>query len=70
MKIGDSVDIEVEDFMSPLDATGKGVRVSGVGFPADTLACGTAVSSSLSAFGLEFSNIGKNAHSSSFSWSA
>jgi hypothetical protein len=70
VKIGDSVDIEVEDFMSPLDATGKGVRVSGVGFPADTLACGTAVSSSLSAFGLEFSNVGKNAHSSSFSWSA
>lgn len=69
VKVGDLLDIEVEDFVSPLDPTGKGVRVSGVGFPADTLAAGTAVSSRMNAFGLEFSNSGKNSFSAPFSWS-
>ncbi|GAA1246914.1 DUF1326 domain-containing protein [Kitasatospora nipponensis] len=68
--IGDAIDLEVEDFVSPLDATGKGVRVSGVGFPADTLAAGTATRSRVSAFGLEFGNEGKNAFSAPFSWAA
>ncbi|KJY26691.1 MULTISPECIES: DUF1326 domain-containing protein [Streptomyces] len=70
VKIGDAVDIEVEDFVSPLDATGKGVRVSGVGFPADTLAAGLAKRSRVNAFGLEFGNEGKNAFSAPFSWAA
>ena len=70
VKIGDFVNMEVEDFVSPLDATGKGIHVSGVGFPADTLAAGTAVSARVNAFGLEFSNVGKNAFSAPFSWSA
>ncbi|MFF3074001.1 DUF1326 domain-containing protein [Kitasatospora sp. NPDC057904] len=70
VRIGDAVDIEVEDFVSPLDATGKGVRVSGVGFPADTLAAGTATRSRVNAFGLEFGNEGKNAFSAPFSWAA
>lgn len=68
--IGDAIDIEVEDFVSPLDATGKGVRVSGVGFPADTLAAGVATRSRVNAFGLEFGNEGKNAFSAPFSWAA
>ncbi|MBP0449261.1 DUF1326 domain-containing protein [Kitasatospora sp. RG8] len=68
--IGDAIDMEVEDFVSPLDATGKGVRVSGVGFPADTLAAGVATRSRVNAFGLEFGNEGKNAFSAPFSWAA
>ncbi|MEV4558203.1 DUF1326 domain-containing protein [Kitasatospora sp. NPDC049285] len=68
--IGDAVDIEVEDFVSPLDATGKGIRVSGVGFPADTLAAGVATRSRVNAFGLEFGNEGKNSFSAPFSWAA
>ncbi|MFF2198564.1 DUF1326 domain-containing protein [Streptomyces sp. NPDC058157] len=68
--IGEAVDIEVEDFVSPLDATGKGVRVSGVGFPADTLAAGTATRSRVDVFGLAFGNEGKNAFSAPFSWAA
>lgn len=70
VRIGDMVDIEVEDFVSPLDATGRGVKVSGVGFPADTLAAGTAARSRVSVFGLDFANEGKNAFSAPFSWAA
>ncbi|MEZ0066391.1 hypothetical protein ABIA32_002401 [Streptacidiphilus sp. MAP12-20] len=70
VRVGDAIAMEVEDFVSPLDATGKGVRVSGVGFPADTLAAGTATASRVNAFGLEWDNEGKNAFSAPFAWSA
>ncbi|NUR27725.1 MAG: DUF1326 domain-containing protein [Catenulispora sp.] len=69
VRIGDAVSMEVEDFVSPLDDTGRGVRVSGVGFPADTLAAGHAVSSSVDAFGLKWDNSGKNSFSAPFAWS-
>src|SRR6476620_3947936 len=42
VRIGSAVDMVVEDFVSPFDATGRGVTISGVGFPADTLAAGTS----------------------------
>ena len=70
VKVGRAVEIATEDFVSPLDATGVGVRVSGVGFPADTLAAGRATGSRVSAFGLDWSNEGKNAFSAPFAWSA
>ncbi|MEU3775322.1 DUF1326 domain-containing protein [Streptomyces sp. NPDC032472] len=70
VRIGDAIDMEVEDFVSHLDTTGKGVRVSGVGFPADTLAAGVATRSRVNAFGLAFENEGKNAFSAPFSWAA
>lgn len=70
VRVGDAIDLDVEDFVSPLDATGLGVRVSGVGFPADTLAAGRAVSSTVDAFGLEWHNEGKNAFSAPFAWAA
>jgi hypothetical protein len=69
VKIGDAIDIAVEDFVSPLDSTGKGVRVSGIAFPADTLAAGTATRSRVNAFGLTWDNEGKNAFSAPFAWS-
>jgi hypothetical protein len=70
VKVGDAIDIEVEDFVSPLDSTGKGVKISGVGFPADTLSAGTATTSRVNAFGLAWENVGKNAFSAPFSWAA
>jgi hypothetical protein len=70
VSVGDELDIEVEDFVSPLDATGKGIRVSGVGFPADTLAAGRATTSRVNLLGLAWSNEGKNAFSAPFAWSA
>ena len=69
VRVGEAIDMEVEDFVSPLDATGRGVKVSGVGFPADTLAAGRATSSRVDAFGLTWGNEGKNAFSAPFAWS-
>jgi hypothetical protein len=70
IRAGDAMEIAVEDFVSRLDATGQGVRVSGVGFPADTLAAGTATSSRVDAFGMTWDNVGKNSFSAPFAWSA
>jgi hypothetical protein len=70
VRVGEAIQIEVEDFVSRLDTTGEGVKVSGVGFPADTLAAGTATTSRVNVFGLQWSNEGKNSFSAPFSWSA
>jgi hypothetical protein len=71
VKIGDVCEMEVEDFVSAFDATGKGIHVSGVGFPVDTLAAGRAVKSRMSAFGMSFDGgEGKNSFSAPFSLSA
>lgn len=70
VRIGSAVEMTVEDFVSPLDATGAGVKVSGIGFPADTLAAGRAVTSTVDVFGLSWDNTGKNSFSAPFSWSA
>jgi hypothetical protein len=70
VKVGDLVDLSVADFVSPMDATGKGIRVSGVGFPSDTLAAGTATRAKVDAFGLSWDTTGKNSFSAPFAWSA
>lgn len=70
VRIGAAVDMAVEDFVSPLDTTGAGVKVSGVGFPADTLAAGRAITSTVDAFGMAWDNAGKNSFSAPFAWSA
>lgn len=70
VRIGGAVDLSVEDFVSPLDTTGIGVRVSGIGFPADTLAAGTATASHVDVFGMTWDNTGKNSFSAPFAWSA
>jgi len=70
VKIGDLLEMEVEDFVSQFSGTGQPVKVSGVGFPNDTLTAGRAVSARMRAFGLEFANDGKNSFSAPFSWSA
>ncbi len=70
VRIGSAVEMSVEDFVSPLDATGNGVKVSGIGFPADTLTAGTAITSNVDVFGMTWTNIGKSAFSAPFAWSA
>jgi hypothetical protein len=70
VRIGQAVDMTVEDFVSPLDATERGVRVSGIGFPADTLAAGRSVASRGDVFGMTWDNTGKNSFSAPFAWSA
>ncbi|HKU31023.1 MAG TPA: DUF1326 domain-containing protein [Arthrobacter sp.] len=70
VSIGSAVDMAVEDFVSPLDPTGQGVKISGVGFPADTLAAGTSSTARVDVFGMTWDNSGKNSFSAPFAWSA
>ena len=70
VRIGSAVDMVVEDFMNPFDSTGRGVKLSGVGFPADTLAAGTASTARVDVFGMTWDNAGKNSFSAPFAWSA
>lgn len=70
VRIGSAVDMVVEDFVSPLDSTGRGVKLSGVGFPMDTLAAGTSSTARVDVFGMTWDNAGKNSFSAPFAWSA
>ena len=67
LRAGDGIELEVEDALA---ADGSGPRrVTGLGhFAAPTLALGRSTACRVSAFGFDFSNLGKNAHSASFSW--
>ncbi|HEY6378325.1 MAG TPA: DUF1326 domain-containing protein [Candidatus Dormibacteraeota bacterium] len=69
VSIGDAVDIEIEDF---IPAGGQEVsRLTGMAHPANsTLTIARATASRVNAFGLQFSNNGKNGHSAPFAWAA
>jgi hypothetical protein len=71
VKIGDFVEIEIEDFVPPQTPEGEVSKLTGMFHPANsTLTIARATTSRVKAFGLEFSNLGKNAHSAPFSWAA
>lgn len=71
VKIGNAAEIEIEDFVPPGSPTGEVSKVTGVFHPANsTLTIAKATTSRVKAFGLEFSNDGKNGHSTPFAWSA
>jgi hypothetical protein len=71
VKIGDFVDIEVEDFVPPLNPQGEVSKLTGMFHPANsTLTIAQATRSRINAFGLELSQEGKNGHSAPFSWAA
>jgi hypothetical protein len=68
LRVGEQIELVVED--SPAN-DGSGPRwISGLGhFVASRLVLARATVSEVNAFGFEFSNVGKNAHSAPFSWS-
>jgi hypothetical protein len=69
VRIGDAVDIEVEDFAAAED--GAVMTLHGIGHPANTtLALAQGVRARIQAFGLDLDNTGKNAHSAPFAWQA
>lgn len=69
VRIGNAVDIEIEDFVPPQSTTGEVSKITGVYHPANsTLTIAKATRSQVTAFGLEFSNVGKNGHAAPFSW--
>ena len=71
VRIGDAVDIEIEDFVPPGSPTGEVSKITGVLHPANsTLTMAKATRSHFDAFGLRFDNEGKNGHSAPFSWAA
>lgn len=71
IKIGSAVDIEIEDFVPPQSTTGEVSKLTGLFHPANsTLTIAKATRARVNAFGLEFSNDGKNGHSAPFSWAA
>jgi hypothetical protein len=65
--IGDAVDIEVEDYVSP--NTHQTLKITGLGFPNEWVSVARAKTSRIQAFGYDVSHAGKNAHASSFAWS-
>jgi len=71
VKIGNAVDIEIEDLATPQSTSGEVSKITGVFHPANsTLTIAKATRSTVNAFGLKFSNPGKNGHSAPFSWAA
>jgi hypothetical protein len=69
VKIGDAVDLEVEDVVPFGVESGEPVRLTGVFHPAGSeLTIAKATRSQISAFGIEYD--GKAGFSSSFSWAA
>jgi len=72
LKVGELIDIEIEDFVPPqLLPDGDVEMLTGMFHPANsTLTIASATRSRVSVFGLDFANDGKNGHSAPFSWSA
>jgi hypothetical protein len=69
VKIGDSIDFEIEDVVSFGVESGKPARLVGIFHPAGSeLTIAKATRSRINAFGIEYE--GKSAFSSQFSWAA
>jgi hypothetical protein len=68
VKVGDGIEFEIEDFVSP--NTQQVVKITGIGFPNEWVSVAHATKSRFRAFGYDLSHEGKNAHASTFAWSA
>jgi hypothetical protein len=72
VRVGDLVDMEIEESISPASPDGEGMQLTGIfHHPANsTLSVGTAVRSRIEAFGMSINQDGKNSHSAPFAWSS
>ncbi len=69
VRVGDLIDIEIEDWVPPGGT--EVAKLTGMTVPmGSTLTMARATRSSVNAFGLAFSNVGKNGHSAPFAWAA
>ena len=69
VRVGDAVDVEVEDFAGAGDGTV--MQLQNVGHPASTtLTLSQGLRARIEAFGISVDNTGKNGHSAPFSWQA
>jgi hypothetical protein len=68
-RIGDGIEIEVQDFVPPAREGQEPSRLTGVFHPSNsTLTIAKPARSRISAFGMEFENAGRSAFSAPFSW--
>jgi hypothetical protein len=71
VKVGELIDIEIEDFVAPLNPAGEVERLTGMFHPANsTLTIARANRSRVDAFEMSFANEGKNGHWAPFSWAS
>lgn len=71
VRIGDFVEIEVEDFVPPQTPEGEVSKLTGMLHPvSSTLTIAQATASQVKAFGLEFCNVRNDRSSAPFSWAA
>ena len=71
VRVGELIDIEIEDFVPPLNPGGEVERLTGMFHPANsTLTIAKANRSRVEVFGLSFTNVGKNGHWAPFSWAS
>jgi hypothetical protein len=71
VRIGDAVDIQIEDLKPPLNPHGEVSRLTGMFHPAiSAVTMARAAAARVDAFGLQFDNSGKNGHAAPFSWAA
>ena len=71
LKVGDFIDIEIEDFVPPQTPDGEVTKLTGVFNPANsTVTVAKASKGRVNVFGLSFDNDGKNGHSAPFSWAS
>jgi hypothetical protein len=71
IKVGDLIDIEIEDFVAPGNPTGEVEHLTGMFHPANsTLTIAKATRSRVEVFGLSFSADGLNGLSAPFTWAA
>jgi hypothetical protein len=69
VRIGDAVDLEVEDFAAAEEGTV--MTMTGADHPAGrTLALAQTTKGKINVFGMEVDNTGRNGHSAPFSWAA
>ena len=68
-RVGDGVEIEVQDFVPPMREGHEPTRLEGVFHPSNsTLTIAKPARSRISAFGMEFENAGRSAFSAPFTW--
>ncbi|HEV3212038.1 MAG TPA: DUF1326 domain-containing protein [Acidimicrobiales bacterium] len=71
VRAGTLVDVEIEDFVSPMTPDGPVEMLTGIFHPANsTLTIAKAARGTVDAFGMHFENGGKNGHSAPFAWAS
>ena len=70
LKVGDAIDVEIEDLVSPFDPDGPPPKLTETKHPANSeMAPARALSARVRGLGVDFSGEGKSGLSTPFSWS-